>query len=215
MDFLGFFIRLAALIVAFTVHELSHGLMAYMLGDKTAKNDGRLTLNPIRHIDPMGLVFLMIFSFGWAKPVMVDPRNFQYPKQDMALTAVAGPLSNFVMAFISMMVFFPLWHATGGPSNVNVVTMGVIGTFLFLMIVINLALGIFNLLPIPPLDGSKLFGVILPDRTYFSFIGMGSRYGMILLLILIATNQLIPVISTIHGFSFDMLMSIARFIYTS
>ena len=209
MDPLSLGMRLAALIVAFTVHELSHGLMAYMLGDKTAKNDGRLTLNPIRHIDPMGLVFLMIFSFGWAKPVMVDPRNFKYPKQDMALTAVAGPLSNFLLAFISTMIFYPLAISAGG-----VVALGTLGVFLQFMIVINLALGIFNLLPIPPLDGSKLFGVILPDRTYFSFIGMGSRYGMILLLILIATNQLVPIISMLHSFAFNLLLDIARFIYT-
>ncbi|MCL2852075.1 MAG: site-2 protease family protein [Defluviitaleaceae bacterium] len=209
MDPLALGMRLAALIIAFTVHELSHGLMAYMLGDKTAKNDGRLTLNPIRHIDPMGLVFLMIFSFGWAKPVMVDPRNFQYPKQDMALTAVAGPLSNFIMAFVTTMIFYPLVMSAG-----SVAALGALGVFLQFMIIINLALGIFNLLPIPPLDGSKLFGVILPDRTYFTFISMGSRYGMILLLILIATNQLVPIISMLHSFAFNLLIDIARFIYT-
>ena len=208
LSFLELIIRLAALIVAFTVHELSHGLMAYMLGDKTAKNDGRLTLNPMRHIDPMGLLFLMFFSFGWAKPVMVDPRNFQYPKQDMALTAVAGPLSNFLLAFVTTMISFPLL-ISGSP-----LLSGSLGMFLNFMIGINLALGIFNLLPIPPLDGSKLFGAILPDRAYFSFISMGSRYGMILLLILIATNQLVPIIRTIHDFAFDMLFNIARFIYT-
>ena len=92
--------------------------------------------------------------------------------------------------------------------------MGVAVLFFQFMISINLALGIFNLLPIPPLDGSKLFGVILPDRTYFSFVGMGSRYGMIILLVLIATNQLVPIISTVHRFLFTMLLDIARFIYT-
>ena len=208
MDPILLAIRLTALIIAFTVHELSHGLMAYMLGDRTAKDDGRLTLNPIRHIDPMGLIFIMFAGFGWAKPVMVDPRNFSYPKQDMALTAVAGPLSNFVMAFVVMMIFFPLAQASGGAA-----AMGLLGVFLQFLISINLALGIFNLLPIPPLDGSKLFGVILPDNVYFNFISMGSRYGMILLLILIVTNQLIPIISTIHSFAFNLLLDIARFIF--
>ncbi|MCL2617666.1 MAG: site-2 protease family protein [Defluviitaleaceae bacterium] len=198
-------IRLSALILAFTIHELSHGLMAYMLGDRTAKDDGRLTLNPIRHIDLMGLLFIMFAGFGWAKPVMVDPRNFRYPKQDMALTAVAGPMSNFIMAFISMMIFFPLVQSG--------MSLGLFGVFLQTFISFNLVLGIFNLLPIPPLDGSKLFGVVLPDNTYFNFISMGSRYGMIVLLILIVTNSLFPIISTIHSFAFNMLVSIAAAVF--
>ncbi|MCL2616188.1 MAG: site-2 protease family protein [Defluviitaleaceae bacterium] len=198
---------LSALIVAFTVHELSHGLMAYALGDNTAKYDGRLTLNPVRHIDPIGFLILLFAGFGWAKPVMVDTRNFRYPKQDMALTAVAGPLSNFLLAFISVMLLVPLMMGPGGGIS------GGLATFLSYMMQLNLVLGIFNLIPLPPLDGSKLFGVLLPDSVYFSFIGFGSRYGMIILLILVFTGMLGNIISPLLSFGMNLLFGIARFVY--
>ena len=208
LGFPDIFFAVSALIVAFSVHELSHGLMAYMLGDKTAKHDGRLTLNPLRHIDPIGFVFLIIAGFGWAKPIMVDPSNFRYPKQDMALTAVAGPISNFIMAFISIMIMFPLMLYSGGGSLAR----GIV-TFLEFMILLNVTLGIFNMLPLPPLDGSKLFAVILPDHMYFSFISFGSRYGMIILIILVATRTLGQIISPLRAFMIELLFGVARAIY--
>ena len=198
----------AALIVAFTVHELSHGLMAYWLGDKTAKYDGRLTLNPVRHIDPIGFLMIMFVGFGWAKPVMVNPANFKYPKQDMALTAVAGPMSNFILAFVSVMIMFPLGIYGGGSEAVRIAV-----RFLEYFIFYNILLGVFNLLPLPPLDGSKLFSVILPDRVYFHFIDFGSRFGMIILLVLVVTRALGYIVGPVIDFIWQLLINIARFVY--
>ncbi|MCL2286943.1 MAG: site-2 protease family protein [Firmicutes bacterium] len=168
---------LPAIIIALTFHEFSHGLAAYLLGDKTAKRDGRLSFNPIRHIDPVGLIMMLLFRFGWAKPVMVNPYNLKNPKQDMAIISVAGPLSNFILAFITMIILVFFIHAFGmrGGTAVNN-----IATFLSVLVQINVVLGVFNMLPIPPLDGSKIFGFILPDHLYFRYIGF--RYGMFVLM---------------------------------
>ena len=174
-------ILIPALVVAFTIHELSHGLMAYALGDSTAKHDGRLTLNPIKHIDPVGFICILLFQFGWAKPVMINTRNLKNPKVDMALIAFAGPLSNFIMAFLSLIglqIFSPIIFA--GPE------------FLFYVILqfiwLNIILGIFNLIPIPPLDGSKILGGVLPNRLYMKYMSIG-RVGMMLMLLAMFTGM--------------------------
>ena len=199
---------IGALILAFSVHELSHGLMAYWLGDTTAKYDGRLTLNPVKHIDPIGFLMLMVAGFGWAKPVLVNPANFKYPKQDMALTAVAGPISNFIFAFVSVMIMFPLMLHAGGNDIARATV-----TFLQYLIQWNVILGIFNLLPIPPLDGSKLFSIILPDRVYFNFIDFGSRFGMIILLVLVITRTLGTIIGPVIRFVLELLYGIGAAIF--
>jgi len=149
--------------------------MAYILGDSTAKRDGRLTLNPIRHVDPVGLICILLFQFGWAKPVMVDPRNLKNPKVDMALIAIAGPISNFVMAFLGLLILTLLEISV---PNMPFLVREVIIQFSWL----NVILGIFNLIPIPPLDGSKVIGGILPDPLYIKFTSLG-RYGMLILLV--------------------------------
>ncbi len=169
-----------AIMVALIFHEVAHGVAAYALGDKTAKLDGRLSFNPKRHIDPLGLIIMLIVGFGWAKPVMVNPRNFKYPKQDMALVSFAGPFSNFLLAFIFMLILQPLiFSAAYGGTIVNIAVM-----FLILAIQINVMLGIFNLIPIPPLDGSKLLAAVLPDSLYYRYLSF-ERYGMIVLLVLV------------------------------
>ncbi|MCL2216739.1 MAG: site-2 protease family protein [Defluviitaleaceae bacterium] len=184
---------LPALIIAFTIHELCHGLAAYALGDSTAKKDGRLSLNPIRHIDPLGLLFIMLVGFGWAKPVIINPANLKNPKVDMALIAFSGPLSNFIMAFLSLLIAYPLFIlAPGLPMYV----VNVIFTFAR----INIVLGIFNMLPVPPLDGSKVIAGLLPDSVYRSLPPAGN-YGMLLLLILMLTGVtstvIFPIINTV------------------
>jgi len=169
--------------------------MAYILGDTTAKRDGRLTLNPIRHIDPLGLICILLFQFGWAKPVMVDMRNLKNPKVDMALIAIAGPISNFVMAFLSLLIIFPIAIAM---PNMPFMVFQAVMQFSWL----NVILGIFNLIPIPPLDGSKVIGGILPDSLYIKFTSLG-RYGMLILLVAMfagVTGQVIlPLARTIFN----------------
>ena len=136
-----------ACLICLTVHELSHGLAAYKLGDPTAKLNGRLTLNPLSHVDWIGLFLLLAVGVGWAKPVPVDPRNFREPRKGMAITALAGPLSNFVLALVSLGTGSLLFHF--GPANQPV---AYILLFLCQLSVLNVGLGLFNLIPIPPLE---------------------------------------------------------------
>ena len=162
------------ILLALTVHEYSHGYIAYRLGDNTAKNMGRLTLNPISHIDPIGLIMLFVIGMGWAKPVPINIYAFRHPKRDLALSAAAGPASNFIMAAIAG-IFFRLFPNLVPMSN----DPGVILFFklnLVYFMLINVGLGIFNLIPIPPLDGSKILRGFLPNK-YVHIIDYLERYG--------------------------------------
>jgi len=171
----------AASLICITFHETAHGLVAHWLGDDTAKRAGRLTLNPVRHIDPVGLVMMAVLKFGWAKPVPIDMRNFRRPKEGMALTALAGPVSNVLLSAAallvrSVLIFFYQYRGGGAVME------GVI-TFFEYIAVISAGLAVFNVIPISPLDGSKVFAAILPDKTYLKLMYY-ERYGMILLVIL-------------------------------
>ncbi len=158
-----------AALIALTVHEFSHGFMAYKLGDPTAKSMGRLTLNPIKHIDPFGALCMILFRFGWAKPVPISPRYFKKPKRDFALTAFAGPLANLILAVISALIFVLLTGALGFKFGSDFSEQLLYNLLLFVYIFhsVNLGLAVFNLLPIPPLDGSRLLNAVLPAKTYF------------------------------------------------
>ena len=173
-------------LVCITLHELSHGFVAYKLGDNTAKNMGRLTLNPIKHIDIFGLVMMVAFKFGWAKPVPVDMRNFKHPKRDMAITALAGPVSNVliccIVLFIYGLIFLPC-KLSGSSFLDSVLNMVYITAYL------SIALAIFNIIPIPPLDGSKVLFSCLSDRAY-DWLMRYERYGMALLMLLLLTGVL-------------------------
>src|SRR3990167_9705324 len=156
------------LIFAITLHEVAHGYMALLFGDHTAKLSRRLSLNPIKHIDPLGTVIIPLFMllisnfiFGWAKPVPVDPRNLHHPRRDMAFIALAGPLANFIMAlFWGLIAKLGLWAELAGWQwfGVPLIYMGGAG------IMINIVIGVLNLVPLPPLDGGKLLSSLLPPR---------------------------------------------------
>ena len=172
-------LRVAAVLLCLTVHETCHGLAAYALGDPTAKSMHRLSLNPLHHIDWFGLFMMFAAGFGWAKPVPVDPRYFKKPKEGMALTALAGPVSNFLLAlllmFISKMIYLYAPYSAA---------LDVLFTFcLYTAAPLSIGLGLFNLIPIPPLDGSKVVAVLLPDQAYLKLMRY-ERYGMLLLLAL-------------------------------
>lgn len=194
-------------LLCITLHELSHGFVAYKLGDNTAKERGRLTLNPIKHIDIMGLLMMVVFKFGWAKPVPINMRNFKNPKRGMAVTALAGPLCNLlltcVLLFIYGLVYIPL--AKAGTASGDVV-LETVATASYL----SLALAIFNIIPIPPLDGSKVLFSLLSEKNYYKLMHY-ERYGMILLLVVVATGVLGKPLSSVTGFVYDKLFAIAEF----
>ena len=172
-------LRVAAVLLCLTVHETCHGLVAYALGDPTAKSMHRLSMNPLHHIDWFGLFMMLAAGFGWAKPVPVDPRYFKKPKEGMALTALAGPVSNLLLAFL--LIFISKMIYLYAPYTV---ALDAIFTFcLYTAAPLSIGLGLFNLIPIPPLDGSKVVAVLLPDRAYGTLMRY-ERYGMLLLLAL-------------------------------
>ncbi len=176
------FLLLSAVSVLFcmTVHELCHGLAAYLLGDPTAKSMGRLTLNPLKHVDPLGAVMLLVCHVGWAKPVQVDPSYFKDPKRGMALTALAGPVSNLLLTLVLLAVCSLMEPLLAGAGSVP---LEVFFCFLCHTAVLSLGLGLFNLIPISPLDGSKVLLSFLPEKIYWTILRY-ERYIFILVLIL-------------------------------
>ena len=177
--------RVLGVLVCLTVHETCHGLAALALGDPTAKRMKRLSFNPLHHIDWLGLASMFICGFGWAKPVPVDMRYFKNPRVGMAVTALAGPVSNFVLAMLMMFVASLLVEPIMGTSAAAVSSFEVwFFEFLLTASVLSIGLGIFNLVPIPPLDGSKILAAVLPERLYYLLMRY-ERYGMLLLMAII------------------------------
>jgi Zn-dependent protease len=188
MNFLSqILIQLPILLISLTIHEFSHGYAAYKLGDDTAKRAGRLTLNPISHIDPLGLIMLFIARIGWAKPVPINPYNFQNYKRDTAITAAAGPAANFSLAIILALVFNfikkvnpDIMYNASGFSQIML-------SMLLYAVLINLALGLFNLIPVPPMDGSKILGGFLSDDAYAKFTAQEKKGAQILMIVLVSS----------------------------
>ena len=175
-------LRVIPALLCITLHELAHGFTAYALGDNTAKAAGRLTLNPIRHLDPMGLLMMVVFGFGYAKPVPVDMRHFKNPKQGMAITALAGPLCNVLISLVFYFLYGLLILPLSG-SSAGALALEMLET----TVVLSLAMAIFNILPIPPLDGSKVLFSLLSDEGYWKLMRY-ERYGFLILAALLFTN---------------------------
>ena len=192
-------------LLCITLHELSHGFVAYKLGDNTAKNMGRLTLNPIKHLDIFGLLMMVVFKFGWAKPVPVNMRNFKHPKRGMALTALAGPVANgiifCVFLFIYGFIYIPCTEAGGFWSEI--LNMVQVTAYL------SIAFAVFNLIPVPPLDGSKVLFSLLDDEKYYKLMYY-ERYGMLILFVLIATDILANPLRIATQLAYGVLFPFAR-----
>ena len=194
-------------LICITIHELAHGYTAYRLGDNTAKDLGRLTLNPVRHIDVFGLLMLLVFKFGWAKPVPVNMRNFKNPRAGMAVTAIAGPLSNIILAVIVLFIYGLVFIPLGGnnPGGFGAVVMDIIERVAF----ISVALAVFNLVPIPPLDGSKVVFSFLSDNMYNKLMRY-ERYGIIVLILILNTKIFSNTIGLLTVTLFNHFIAIAR-----
>ncbi len=160
------------LLTAFPIHECAHALTAYWLGDDTAKKQGRISLNPLRHLDLFGTVFMLIAGFGWAKPVPIDPNNFRNRKVGMALSSLAGPFSNLLLAYVSIILYkisvYFAFMDQGSMSGAAV--LDALSTVFLYSVMLNVGLAVFNLLPIPPLDGSRIFNLVLSEKTYFKIM---------------------------------------------
>lgn len=171
-QYIDYLYIIPAALIAIMCHELTHGLFSYMQGDPTPKEQGRLSLNPAKHLDLFGTLCLIFLGFGWAKPVQVDPRYYKNPKWGMALVALGGPLANFVIAFLSGLIL-TLIEFYVPYSDFSMI----LYNFFLYLIIINVGLGLFNLIPIPPLDGSKIIGAILPESSYHQYMKY-QKYGM-------------------------------------
>jgi len=191
-------------LICITFHEFSHGLIAYKLGDTTAKDKGRLTLNPLKHIDVIGFIMMAVFHFGWAKPVPVNMYRFKNPKAGMAITALAGPVSNLVLAAVFLALYGFLWP---------ILYMSEIGSIVLDMLnttaVISMSLAIFNIIPIPPLDGSKILFSFVPQHIYNKLMRY-ERYGMIILVALIYFGAVDGFLDTAVGFVYNKFFVIAE-----
>ena len=194
--------RVLAVLVCLTVHETCHGLAAMVLGDPTAKRMKRLSFNPIHHIDWLGLASMFICGFGWAKPVPVDMRYFKNPRLGMAITALAGPVSNFILSFLMLFGASLLSNVLVGPEYTAVAPFLIwLFGFFVTTAALSVGLGLFNLLPIPPLDGSKILAVVLPKKLYYLQLRY-ERFGMLLLMAIIwldlGGNYLTLAIQTVY-----------------
>lgn len=194
--------RVLGVLVCLTVHETCHGLAALALGDPTARRMHRLSFNPLHHIDWLGLASMFLCGFGWAKPVPVDMRYFKNPKAGMALTALAGPVSNFLLAFLLMFAASVISRFTAGPV-----------VFLMTTAMLSIGLGLFNLVPIPPLDGSKVLFSLLPDRAYYTLMRF-ERFGMLVLMLIIwldlGGSYLSDAIRTVYYWMAELFFSFER-----
>lgn len=198
-----------AVLIAISMHEFAHGYASYRLGDPTPKEDGRLSLNPLAHLDLVGTLCLLVFHFGWAKPVQVNPYYYKDRKNGMLMVALAGPVMNFSLAFISLFFMGMIIKITGGYGGTFV---HYVYTFLNFLYIINIGLGVFNLIPVPPLDGSKVLGAILPEDKYFGYMRY-EKYGTIILMALLYTGVLNTPLGAVRN-GLDIIMSgIVDFIF--
>lgn len=197
------FYILPIIIISLTFHEFAHGYVAYKLGDPTAKDQGRLTLNPLKHLDPLGFILMILLRFGWAKPVPVNPLYFRKPKKGMFLTALAGPLSNLILALVSSLLLSALFTFVSISPFIEK-----IDTFLLLMTYINIGLAVFNLIPVYPLDGSRILGYFMPNGFNDFFRRYGDYITIAFIVLVLATDVVSDAVFFIQSHVSDFFISL-------
>lgn len=200
-------------LISLSVHEAAHGYIAHKLGDHTAYFLGRVTINPAKHLDPIGSLFMLVFGYGWAKPVPINARNFKNPKKGMAYTAIAGPISNLILGVIGTLLYtlsyalaFKYLLTTGAANEFVFNVLQVLMNFFFYLGFMNFVLAAFNLIPVPPFDGSRFFSLFMPERTYFAMM----RYERYIML-----GVLVFMIGCSRLFGFSPFSWIAQKIFTA
>ena len=212
---LAIIVRIPAVLLAISGHEAAHGWMAYKRGDPTAKLLGRITLNPVKHFDLIGMLSMLLVGFGWAKPVPFNPRNFKKYRLDTALVALAGPISNFIMASVALFVYFACRAVLGFflVSGAAAQIISILLEMILMICILNISLGVFNLIPIPPLDGSKVLFSFLPARA-FNFILNYERYGFLILVIVLFTGILDVPINMLMNWVYQLLYNVVIWPFT-
>ena len=185
-------LSLPVIVLALCMHETAHGWVAYKLGDPTARNLGRLTLNPLKHLDPMGFLSMLLFGIGWAKPVPINTRNFKNPRWGMALSGIAGPLSNLLLGFAGLVLYVAVFMIclVAGVDPLANVWIKVLLSFLNVLAFMNIALAVFNLIPVPPFDGSRFAYVLLPSKWYFKVMQYERYTGIVIMVIIFVLSRL-------------------------
>lgn len=200
-DLVSLLLFIPIILISLTVHEYCHGYAAYKCGDNTAQWHGRLTLNPLKHLDPIGTIMMLLLGFGFARPVPINPRNFKHYKRDLCIVSIAGPLSNVFLALIGTLLYYTVFQiiflfreSAVSILNSNLFTIWI--EFITAFIIANTTLAVFNLIPIPPLDGSRLISVLLPAKIA-GFLDKYERYIMLIVLALLWFGKLDGIISTL------------------
>lgn len=203
-NLLSILINVPITLVCLTGHELAHGWVSEKLGDPTPRQQGRMTINPLAHLDVIGTLLMIFTGFGWAKPVMVNPMYYKDRKKGMALTAAAGPLSNLLMAF-AMLLLYSL--AAVLLMKLGIAVPSIVSTIAYTFIIRNLCFMVFNIIPIPPLDGAKVLGMFLPNRAYYKMLQY-ERYFMIVIMLLSLSGFFSRIIGTGVNAVFNALMAV-------
>ncbi len=199
---------LPSIVICLSVHEFAHAFIAYQMGDESQRFRGRMSLNPLKHLDLVGTLCLIFAGFGWAKPVQIDTSYFKNPKNAMMWSALAGPLSNFVLAFIALFMYWFLLKIRVYPTNMLIEYLYTLLTYIAL---ISAGLGIFNLIPLPPLDGSKVLLGILDDETYFKIMQY-EKYLALILMVLLISGSFDGILTTLRSGFVNMCNDLIWFI---
>lgn len=214
MNIIGMLISVVCRLIAITGHEVAHGFVSYKLGDPTPRREGRLSFNPMAHLDLMGTLLMLLTGFGWAKPVSVDPRYYRDTKKGMALVAIAGPLANLLMAFAGLLLYAIIFAINVKTGALSMLT-SFLSEFSISFAITNLSFMVFNLIPIPPLDGSRILGMFLSNSAYYKLLQY-ERYSLILIMALSLSGAFSAIIgggvNLIFGGIIDFLNMLLRLV---